>query len=83
MAGVINVLLGMMTLTSRKKERGVVDSVVLFGTLINLVLGVIAMISMHTLRERLGLVHRGLVYFVFMANVVVDILFLVWVFGGL
>lgn len=83
MAGVINVLLGMMTWTSRKKERGVVDSVVLFGTIVNLLLGVIAIISMHTRRERLGWLHQGLVFFVFTANVVADVLFLVWVFRGL
>ncbi|KAF1973212.1 hypothetical protein BU23DRAFT_554498 [Bimuria novae-zelandiae CBS 107.79] len=82
MAGVIDVLLAMMTMTSRKKERGVVDSVVLFGTIVNLMLGVIAIISMETRRAKLGWVHRSTVYLIFAANVVVDVLFLIWVFRG-
>lgn len=80
MAGIIDLLLGTMVMTSRKKEVSVVDSVVLFGTIINLVLGVIAIISMQTRREPLGWVHRGAVYIIFAANVVVDVLFLIWVF---
>lgn len=83
MAGVTNVLLGMMTMTSRKKERGVVDSVVLFGTIVNLALGVIAMISLQTRRDQVGWMHRGSVYAVFVANVVVDVMLLLWVFRGL
>ncbi|KAJ4294277.1 hypothetical protein N0V90_007967 [Kalmusia sp. IMI 367209] len=82
MAVVIDILLGMMTMTSRKKERGVVDAVVLFGTICNLLMGAIAVISMQTRRGSLGWVHRGLVYVVFAANVAVDVLFFVWVFRG-
>ena len=80
MAAIIDLLLGTMVVTSRKKEVSVVDTVVLFGTVINLVLGVIAMVSMQARRQKLGWVHRGAVYMIFTANVVVDILFLIWVF---
>lgn len=80
MAIVIDALLGTMVVTSRKKEVSVVDSVVLFGTVINLLLGVVAIVSMQTRWEKLGWVHRGAVYILFAANVVVDILFLIWVF---
>ena len=82
MAGVTNILLGMMTMTSRKKERGVVDSVVLFGTIVNLVLGGMAIISLQTRREQVGWMHRGSVYVAFMANVAVDVVLLLWVFRG-
>lgn len=80
MALVIDALLGTMAMTSRKKEVGVVDVVVLLGTVINLVLGITAVISMQSRRENLGWAHRGVVYVVFTANVVVDILFFIWVF---
>ncbi|KAJ4357950.1 uncharacterized protein N0V89_002527 [Didymosphaeria variabile] len=79
MAIVIDALLGTMVMTSRKKEVGVVDSVVLFGTIVNLLLGMVAIISMQT-RETPGWVHKGGVYMIFAANVVVDVLFLIWVF---
>lgn len=83
MAIVIDILLGMMTMTmTSRKERGVVDTVVLLGTVCNLLLGVIAIISMQARRENLGQAHRGLVYAVFTANVVVDVLFFIWVFKG-
>lgn len=82
MALVIDALLGTMVMTSRKKEVGVVDFVVLLGTIINLALGIVAIVSMQSRRENLGWAHRGVVYVAFTANVVVDILFFVWVFRG-
>ncbi|KAF2441812.1 SPX-domain-containing protein [Karstenula rhodostoma CBS 690.94] len=82
MALVIDALLGTMVMTSRKKEVGVVDFVVMLGTVINLILGVIAIVSMQLRRKNLGWAHRGVVYVVFTANVVVDILFSIWVFRG-
>lgn len=78
---IIDILLGMMTITSRRRERGVVDAVVLFGTICNLLLGIISIISMHTRRDRLSWLHRGSVYAVFTANVVVDVFLFLWVFG--
>ena len=56
------------------------DAVVLFGTIINLFLGVVAIISMQTRWKKLSWVHRGLVYSAFVVSVVVDVLFLIWVF---
>jgi hypothetical protein len=82
MALIIDALLGTMAMTSRKKEVGVVDFVVLLGTVINLMLGVTAVTSMQSRRENLGWLHRGGVYVVFTVNVVVDILFFIWVFRG-
>ncbi|KAL1612516.1 hypothetical protein SLS60_000743 [Paraconiothyrium brasiliense] len=79
MAIVIDALLGTMVMTSRKKEVGVVDFVVLSGTIVNLLLGVVAIISMQT-RETQGWLHKVVVYMIFAANVVVDVLFLIWVF---
>jgi hypothetical protein len=82
MALVIDALLGTMTMTSRKKEVGVVDIVVLLGTVINLMLGVTAIISMQSGKENLGWLHRGVVYVVFTVIVAVDIIFFIWVFRG-
>lgn len=83
MAIVIDIILGTMTMTSRKKERGVVDSVVLFGTICNLLLCVIAVISMMSRRERLGWVHQGVVLVVVIGNVLVAGILLRWVFSVL
>lgn len=83
MAVVIDVLLSVMTMTSRKKQRGVVDFVVLFGTVCNVLLCGIAGISMKTRKEKLGWLHQGIVGGVVGANVVLDVLLLRWVLGGL
>ena len=82
MATVINALMIAMTSTSRKKERGVVDIVVLFGTVFNVLLCGIALVSMKTRRESLGWAHRGVVGVVVGGNVVVGALLLRWVLGG-
>lgn len=76
---VIDVILGIMTTTSRKKERGVVDGVVLFGTICTLILVMVAVMSMKTRRERLGWVHQGAVLSLAGAVVAVDVLLLLWV----
>jgi hypothetical protein len=68
-----------MTTTSRKKERGAVDAGVLLGTICTLVLCVVAVISMHTRRERLGGVHQGAVLAIAAAVVALDVLLLLWV----
>lgn len=80
-ASVINVMLSIMTLTSRKKERGIVDFAVLFGTAFNLILCAIALISMQTRRERLGWVHQGIVSAFVVGNLVADFVLVRWVFG--
>lgn len=75
----IDVILGLMTVTSRKKERGAVDIGVLFGTICTLLLCVVALISMKTRRERLGWVHQGAVLSVTTAIVALDVLLICWV----
>ncbi|KAI4919545.1 hypothetical protein J4E90_001681 [Alternaria incomplexa] len=78
-AVVMDLILGLMTMTSRKKERGVVDAAVLLGTISTLVLCVVAVISMRTRQERLGAVHQGAVLSIAAAVVALDVLLLLWV----
>lgn len=78
-AVVLDLILGLMITTSRKKERGVVDAGVIVGTMCTLVLCVVAVISMQTRRERLGWVHHGAVLSIAGAVVALDIVFLLWV----
>ncbi|KAE8835096.1 hypothetical protein PTNB85_06429 [Pyrenophora teres f. teres] len=78
-AVVIDVMLGLMTVTSRKKERGVVDAGVLIGTICTLVLCVVAVISMQTRKERLGWVHQGAVLSIAGGVVGLDVLLLLWI----
>lgn len=75
----IDFILGLMTVTSRKKERGAVDAGVLFGAVCTLVLCVVAVISMKTRRDRLGWVHQGVVLSVVVALLGLDVLLLLWV----
>ncbi|CAI6338666.1 unnamed protein product [Periconia digitata] len=81
MATVIDIMLSIMTMTSRKKERGVVDFAVLFGTAINLILCAVALISMQTRRERLGWVHQGVMCALVVGNIIADFFLVRWVFG--
>ncbi|KAF2035466.1 hypothetical protein EK21DRAFT_54321 [Setomelanomma holmii] len=76
----IDVILGLMIITSRKKERGVVDIGVLFGAICTLVLCIVALASMKTRRERLGWIHQGAVLSIAMAVVALDVLLFSWVF---
>lgn len=76
---IIDIILGIMTITSRKKERGVVDIVVLCGTIVTLGLCVVGVLSMKTRRERLGWVHQGVVMGFAVAVVALDVLLLLWV----
>ncbi|ORX98527.1 hypothetical protein BCR34DRAFT_496053 [Clohesyomyces aquaticus] len=76
---VIDVILSTLTITSRRKERGIVDGVILFGTISNLLLLTVAVLSMRTRHERLGWIHHTLVYIVAVAVVTMDILLLRWV----
>jgi hypothetical protein len=80
MATVLSIILGTMTMTSRKKERGLVGYAVLLGTICNLVLSVIALVGMKTRRERLGLLHQSAVFVVVAGNCVIDVMLLRWVF---
>ncbi|KAF2625311.1 hypothetical protein BU25DRAFT_412750 [Macroventuria anomochaeta] len=75
----IDFILGLMTMTSRKKERGAVDAGVLFGAVCTLVLCIVAVISMKTRRERLGWVHQGGVFSIVLALLGLDVLLLLWV----
>lgn len=76
---VIDIILGLMTVTSRKRERGVVDAVVLFGTIVTLILCGVATVSMKTRKERLGWVHQGATLSIAGAVVALDVLLLLWV----
>lgn len=75
----IDFILGLMTMTSRKKERGAVDAGVLFGAVCTLGLCVVAVISMRTRRERLGWLHQGVVFSIVLALLGLDVLLLLWV----
>ncbi|KAJ4336994.1 hypothetical protein N0V87_005013 [Didymella glomerata] len=72
-------ILGLMTMTSRKKERGAVDVGVIFGGVCTLVLCIVAVISMKTRRERLGWVHQGVVLSIVLGLLGLDVLLLLWV----
>jgi hypothetical protein len=76
---VLDLILGLMTMTSRRKERGAVDAGVLLGTICTLVLCIVAVISMRTRKERLGWVHQGAVLSIAGAVVALDVLLLLWV----
>lgn len=75
----IDFILGLMTMTSRKKERGAVDAGVLFGTVCTLILCIVAVISMKTRRQRLGWVHQGVILSIVLALLGLDVLLLLWV----
>jgi hypothetical protein len=75
----IDCILGLMTMTSRKKERGAVDAGVLFGAFCTLSLCIVAVISMKTRRENLGWIHQGVVLSIVLALLGLDILLLLWV----
>jgi hypothetical protein len=75
----IDCILGLMTVTSRKRERGAVDMGVFFGTICTLVLCVVAIISMKTRNERLGWLHQGAVMSIAGAVVGLDVVLLLWV----
>lgn len=76
---VIDIILGIMTITSRKKERGVVDLVVLFGTMVTLLLSGMGVLTMKTRKERLGWVHQCAVVSITVSVVALDVLLLLWV----
>ncbi|KAF1939735.1 hypothetical protein EJ02DRAFT_456608 [Clathrospora elynae] len=80
-AVVIDLILALMTMTSRKKGRGAVDIGVLLGTICTLILCIIAVVSMRTRKERLGWVHQGAVLSISGAVVALDVLLLLWVLG--
>ncbi|PSN63869.1 hypothetical protein BS50DRAFT_499556 [Corynespora cassiicola Philippines] len=79
---VIDIILGIMTSTSRKKQRGVVDAVTLFGTIFTLLLCAAAIVSMQSRHERLGWLHQGAVVTAVGVVIAIDVLLLRWVLGG-
>jgi len=78
-AVVIDVILGTLTVTGRRKEKGVVDAGILFGTIASLLLCVVAVATVRSRRDRLGWVHRSGVVVVVLGVVAVDVLLLRWV----
>ncbi|KAF2127296.1 hypothetical protein P153DRAFT_424563 [Dothidotthia symphoricarpi CBS 119687] len=78
-AVVIDLILSLMTMTSRKKERGVVDVGVIFGTVSTMLLCIVAVLSMRTRNEKLGWVHQSAVWAIVAAVLGLDILLLLWV----
>ena len=78
-AVVIDVILGTLTVTGRRKERGVVDAGILFGTIASLLLCVVAVATMRSRHDRLGWVHQSAVVAVVLGVVAVDVLLLRWV----
>jgi hypothetical protein len=78
-AVVIDIILGTLVATGRRKVRGVVDAGILFGTIANLLLLIVAVGSMRTRHEKLGWFHQIVVFVVVVAIVVVDVLLLRWV----
>lgn len=75
----IDFILGLMTMTSRKKERGAVDIGVLFGAVCTLMLSIVALVSMKSRRQKLGWVHQGVVMSIVLALLGLDVLLLLWV----
>lgn len=75
----IDFILGLMTMTSRKKERGAVDVGVLFGAVCTLMLCIVALVSMKSRRQKLGWVHQGVVMSIVLALLGLDVLLLLWV----
>ncbi|PVH92536.1 hypothetical protein DM02DRAFT_722056 [Periconia macrospinosa] len=82
MAVILNVMMGMMAMTNRKKERGVIDTVIQYGSPCNFLLCTIGVISMKARGERKGWLHQSVVLLVAIGNVLVDVLLLTWVFHG-
>jgi hypothetical protein len=78
-AMVLDLILSLMVMTSRRKERGAVDAGVLLGTICTLILCIVAVISMRTRKERLGWAHQGAVLSIAGAVVALDVLLLLWV----
>lgn len=78
-AVVIDVILGTLTVTGRRKEKGVVDAGILFGTIASLLLCVVAVATVRSRHDRLGWVHRSVVVAVVLGVVAVDVLLLRWV----
>ena len=73
------VLSGALTVTSRRKERGIVDGVVLFGAVFDLMLLLVAVASLRSRRERVGWMHYGIVVIGVVAVIVGNVLLLRWV----
>jgi nitrate reductase gamma subunit len=75
-AAVLDIILGTLLTTSRRRLRGEVDRAIVFGVCCNLVLLLVAVTSMLSRREKLSWLHRGVVCTVAVAMVVGDALLL-------
>jgi heme/copper-type cytochrome/quinol oxidase subunit 4 len=78
---VLDVILTILTATSKRKLRGEVDSAIVLGVICNLLLLLVAVTSMKSRRERLGWFHQGIVFVLVIAMVVVDALLFRWALG--
>jgi hypothetical protein len=79
---VLDIILGVLTTASRRKLRGQVDRVVIFGVTCNLVLLLLAVTAMLSRRDRLSWLHHGIVYLSALAMVAIDVFLLVWAVGS-
>lgn len=76
---VIDVILGLVTVTRRKKRRGIVDGGVFLGMIFTLVVCILFVLSMWTRRGRLGWVHQGAIISIAAAVVALDVLLMLWI----
>jgi hypothetical protein len=77
-AVVLDIVLAILTSTSRRKLRGEVDKVVVFGVVFNFLLLLVALTSMMSRKERLGWLHWSSVVLVAVAMAIADALLLRW-----
>jgi hypothetical protein len=71
-AVVLDIVLSILTMTTRRKLRGEVDIAIIIGVICNLLLLLIAVTSMRTRMERLGWVHQGSVFVIALTMMAVD-----------
>jgi len=75
---VLDIILGVLASTSRRKKRGEVDGAVILGVICNLLLLLVAVASMKSRQERLGWIHQGSVFVMVLAMVAADALLFRW-----
>jgi hypothetical protein len=75
---VLDIILGVLTTTSRRRLRGEVDEAVLFGICCNLLLLLVAVTSLMSRRDRLSWLHQGAVYIIAIAMIAADVVLLIW-----
>jgi hypothetical protein len=77
-AAILDIVLGILTNTSRRRLRGEVDRVVILGVIGNLLLLLAAVAAMMSRREKLGFIHQGIVFSIVLAMVAADVLLFRW-----